>query len=132
MLLPGGRPKNHNTKRSLILELLRNKLREVMGSFSDFQAAAKEIGIPHATNMTFLLYATHPGLKDNVDTILIQRINQLRKLDPQHSIILLVGPRTTDENGTLLTPFGEILQCNDLLMPSFQDLLDLPTVMNGC
>ena len=98
MLLPGGGPKSHNTKRSLILELLRLKLREVMGTFSDFQAAASEIGIPHATNMTFLLNATHPGLKDNVDTILIQRINQLRQLDPQHSVPLLVGPRTTDEN----------------------------------
>ena len=98
-----------------------------MGKFTNFQAAAAEIGIPHATNMTILLSATNPGVQGDVDTILIQRINQLRQLDSEHGVPLLVGATTTDENGTLLTPFDEILQRNDLLMPSYQDLLDLPT-----
>ena len=98
-----------------------------MGKFTNFQAAAAEIGISHATNMTILLSATNPGVQGDVDTILIKRINQLRQLDSDHGVPLLVGATTTDENGTLLTPFGEILQRNDLLMPSYQELLDLPT-----
>ena len=126
-LLPGHGPTSHNTKKSLIVELLSLKLREVMGKFTNFQAAAAEIGIPHATNMTILLSATNPGVQGDVDTILIKRINQLRQLDSEHGVPLLVGATTTDENGTLLTPFGEILQRNDLLMPSYQELLDLPT-----
>ena len=95
MLLPGGRPKRHKTKIALINELLRVKLKEVLGTISDFQAAASEIGNPHATNIMFLLFAKRPRIKDNV--ILSERINQLCQIDPQHRVTLLVGPRATDD-----------------------------------
>ena len=109
-LLPGqGRaPKKNKSKKELINELLRHKLKEEFSTFSDFQAAPSEIGIPDATNIMGILNAKRPGEKDNV--ILIERINQLRQIDPQHRVPLLVGSRTTEDNGTLLTPFDAGLE----------------------
>ena len=76
LLLPGRGPKKNKTKKALINELLRHKLKEGFSTFSDFQAAPSEIGILDATNITGLLNAKRPREKDNV--ILIERINQLR------------------------------------------------------